>query len=470
MQHTKTMELDPEICYRALSTRDPRFDGLFFTGVRTTGVFCRPVCPARTPLAANCHFFRSAAAALEAGFRPCLRCRPEVAPHLPAANGTSNTVLRALRLIDQGSLDNGNVEDLAARLGIGERHLRRLFQEELGASTIAVAQSRRLLFARQLIRDTSLPLTDVAFASGFSSLRRFHASFRQSFGCAPRELRRAASSLRGPLTLKLPFRPPYDWAGLIGFLARRAIPGIEAATPQRYRRTFRIGDHIGRVTVAPSAGNSLTAEIELDQVTPLREITLRLRRVFDLDADPAVIATHLAELNPPTGIRVPGAWDAFELAVRAILGQQVSVQAATTLAGRLVAKLGADLNAPDPPNRIFPEPSTVAHADLTAIGIPKARAAAISGLARAIAEKHIVFDSLAHLDEAVRALKQLTGIGDWTAHYIAMRALSHPDAFPASDLGLCKAISLSPVDLERRSEEWRPWRAYAAMTLWSKLA
>lgn len=484
------MILDPGICYRALRTRDGRFDGRFFTAVRSTGVYCRPICPAPTPKRENCSFFACAAAAQEAGFRPCLRCRPEASPGTPAWLGTSATVSRALRLLSDGALDTGNLEDLAARLGVGGRHLRRLFAEHLGASPVAVAQTRRIFFAKRLIDETDLSMTELAFASGFSSVRRFNDVIRRSFGRAPRELRRARSngaarSPRTPITLKLQFRPPYDWNSMIGFLGRRAVPGVESAGHDYYRRTIVVKGVRGVIEIRPAGGQAhLVARIFLASPSALIEIAERARRLFDLEADPGAIGDHLAgdpRLAPAVaarpGVRVPGAWDGFELSVRAILGQQVSVKAATQLAARLVREHGEPLELDaaafgmDGLERLFPTPERLAGADLGRIGVPGARARAISGLATAVARGDLMLDSPRGLDEAVRRLVELPGIGEWTAQYIAMRALREPDAFPATDLGLRRALTRgggvwSSSRLEEVAEAWRPWRAYAAMMLW----
>ena len=488
--------LDPDVCYRALSTRDARFDGRFFTAVRSTGVFCRPVCPARTPRRENCWFVACAAAAREAGFRPCLRCRPEASPGTPAWLGTSSTVSRALRLIDGGALDAGSVGDLAARLGVGDRHLRRLFLRHLGATPVAVAQTRRLLFAKKLIDETGLSMTEVSQAAGFSSLRRFNAAVLDAYGRPPRELRRRgrdeACRHDGPseIVLRLSYRPPFDWATLSGFLALRATPGIECVSDGVYHRSVEVGDARGTVEVRPAAkGHHLEATIRLSHAAGLSRVAQGLRRVFDLGADPEAIRAQLARdrrlrplLRKRPGLRVPGAWDGFELAVRAILGQQVSVKGATTLAGRLVARFGAPLDSADSDaeaplvDRLFPAPATLAEADLRTIGMPTARARALSGLAAAVAAGELALDPAADPDTTRARLEELPGVGPWTAQYIAMRALGAPDAFPASDLGLLKAWaerSGQPVqapELEAVSERWRPWRAYAALHLWSSLA
>ncbi len=483
------MTLDHDACYRAVCARDARFDGSFFTGVTTTGIYCRPICPAPTPKRENVSFFPSAAAAQAAGFRPCLRCRPEIAPELAAWRGTSNTVSRALALMEKGALDGAPVADLAERLGLGERQLRRLFRRHLGASPLAVAQTRRLLLAKQLIHETNLSMTEVALAAGFGSVRRFNETFRQMFQRQPASLRRrevAVSSLStaGDVSLSLSYRPPYDWQSILSFLARRAIPGIETVIDESYARTIEIDGQHGIVSIQRAAGEALRATIRFPRLAALPLIIARLRRVFDLAADPQAIAVHLAEdrvLAPLVGVRpglrVPGAWDGFELAVRALLGQQISVAAARTLAGRLVAQFGTplmlDRTGFENLTHIFPRPAALAEADLVALGLPKARTAALSALAAAVAADPLIFGPRATLDEAIVRLRGLAGVGEWTAQYIAMRELRESDAFPAADLGLLRAMAMleghqaSPKEFLARAERWRPWRAYAAQHLWA---
>jgi len=481
------MDLDRDICYRALRTRDSRFDGRFFTAVRTTGIYCRPVCPATTPKLENCTFFPLAAAAQEAGFRPCLRCRPEAAPGSPAWAGTSTTVRRALKLINGGALDGAGVGQLADRLGVGERHLRRLFARHVGASPLAVAQNRRLLFAKKLLDETDLTMTEVALAAGYSSLRRFNAALRNAYGRPPGSLRRKGGWSGGAtdLMLELTFREPYHWPAICDFLGRRAIPGVDEVTNDCYRRTIAVAGSHGVVEVSLHIPGALTARIKLARPVPIIGIVQRLRRLFDLDVDPAEVAAQLAEdvvigadVARLPGLRVPGAWDGFELGVRAILGQQVTVKGATTLAGRLVAEWGEPLTlngratACGSLSHVFPEAGRLAGADLTGIGLPRARAATISGLAKAIDDGEMRFDGATPFEAARAGLLALPGIGAWTADYIAMRALRDPDAFPAGDLGLRKAAAArgGPDDakeLAALSQNWRPWRAYAALLLWT---
>ncbi|HVH19228.1 MAG TPA: AlkA N-terminal domain-containing protein [Myxococcota bacterium] len=478
------MQLDPAVCYRAMRARDARFDGRFFVAVRTTGIYCRPVCPAPTPRRENCTFVPCAAAAEEAGYRACLRCRPEAAPGTPAWQGSSATVTRALRLIEAGALDDAGVDALAAKLGVGDRHLRRLFATHLGASPHAIAATRRSHFAKQLIDQTAMPMADIAFAAGFASVRRFNDAIRGAFRRPPRALRRAAQRGRdasdASLELRLAYRPPYAWDDLLAFLAARAIPGVECVTDGSYRRSFRQDDAIGWLEVGPVPGaHQLRVRIRAIGAPRLIDLARRLRALFDLGAAPDAIAVALrddaalaAALRAAPGIRVPGALDGFELAVRAILGQQVSVRAATTLAGRLVTQFGAKL--PDDclpssdgatPTHEFPSAELLADADVASIGLPAARANAIRALARSVSGG-LRLEPAADPDAARDALLALPGVGEWTAAYVAMRALREPDAFPSGDLGLRRALGVGAAELARRAEAWRPWRSYAAMLLW----
>ena len=483
------MELDFESCYRAIATRDARFDGRFFTGVRTTGIYCRPICPARTPRRENVTFYPTAAAAQEAGYRPCLRCRPETSPARGAWHGTSNTVSRALMLIDDGALDEGSVADLAARLGVGERQLCRLFRRHLGASPVAVAQTRRVHLARQLIAETDLAMTEVALAAGYGSLRRFNDTFRRLFGRPPSALRRRRAAPTGAapgsaMTLRLAYRPPYDWDAMLGFLGARAIPGVERVAGDAYTRTIALDGAFGTVAVTPDPRAScLVAAVRFPRVSALPEILARLRRIFDLAADPLAIAAQLGEdpamaplVAARPGLRVPGAWDGFELAVRAILGQQITVAGATRLAGKLAAaygtKLVPELAGPGL-THAFPRPERIARADLATLGMPGARARALSAMAAACVTDPLLFATGESLESGIERLVALPGIGKWTASYIAMRALREPDAFPDADIGLMRALADADgarpgaAELRARAEAWRPWRAYAALHLWT---
>jgi len=481
------MDLTADQCYCAIKARDARFDGRFFIAVKTTGVYCRPVCPARTPLRKNVDFYTCASAAEAAGFRPCLRCRPETSPGTPAWQGSSTTVSRALRLIHEGALDDDSVELLAGRLGIGARHLSRLFDEHLGISPVEVAQTRRVHFARRLLDESAMPITEIAFASGFSSVRRFNAVFQSTYGRAPSAMRRkrvAAKSDNG-FCLRLNYRPPFEWGAIAQFLAARAIPGVEYADDNCYRRTISIGGNAAIIEVRDVDGVNA---VDVSGPSSIAEhglvVVERVRRIFDLGADPLVIAAQLADdkvIGPSVvdapGLRVPGAWDGFEVGVRAILGQQVSVAAATTLSGRLATKYGIRIEEDDSCGltHLFPVPERLARARLASIGLTKKRAATVSAFARAVCANPGIVRGNDGLQKSIDALTAIPGIGPWTAHYIAMRALGEPDAFPAGDMVLQRAASLngsalSEKELDRCSERWRPWRAYAAMHLWRTYA
>jgi AraC family transcriptional regulator of adaptative response / DNA-3-methyladenine glycosylase II len=385
-----------------------------------------------------------------------------------------------------GALDEANVETLAGRLGVGERQLRRLFRQHLGASPVSVAQTRRVLLAKQLIHETRLPMAEIAFAAGFGSIRRFNETFRALFGRPPGALRRSSApdipaGPRGEVRLLLRYQPPYDWDAMLDFLAARAIPGIEYVSRGEWGRTIEIAGEQGTVTVRPSGNRALGATICFPRLTALPHIIARLRRVFDLSADPLAIASHLAKdpaladlVAARPGLRVPGAWDGFELAIRAVLGQQITVGAARGLAGRLVAAFGAPLAEPvGPLTHVFPAPVTLANADLAALGMPRTRAQTLSAVAAALIEDPDLFSARRSLEDAVSKLSTIKGIGAWTANYIALRQLREPDAFPASDIGLLRALAdetgrrPSPDELAARAAAWRPWRAYAAQHLWA---
>lgn len=486
------MTLEPATCYRALQTRDVRFDGRLFVGVTSTGIYCRPICPARTPRRENCRFFPSAPAAQEAGFRPCLRCRPEAAPEHAAWRGTSNTVTRALERIAQGGLDgDAGVVQLAESLGVGERHLRRLFQEHLGASPVAVAQTRRVLFAKQLLHETRLPLSEVALAAGFRSIRRFNEVFLTLYRRPPGALRRKAlvalprgSAAIAGVRLRLVYRPPYDWEALLAHLAARALPGVEHVSTERYTRSWRDQGQIGSVEVEHCAErHCLVVHVRAGQLEALPRIVQRVRRAFDLDADVQAINQQLAAdewlaplLAARPGVRVPGGWDGFELGVRALLGQQVSVAAARRLGEQLVRLCGSRALLGGELSRVFPSPEQVAQAELGQLGMPRARREALCALAEAALSDERLFEPEATLEDTVAKLRGVRGIGDWTAHYIALRAARDPDAFPPGDRGLLRGAEqhsgerVMPRALELRAQGWRPWRGYAAQQLWTLAA
>lgn len=484
--------LQEEVYERARLARDARFDGQFYIGVKTTKIYCRPICPANSPKSKNVAFYPSAAAAGEAGFRPCLRCRPECAPGTPAWSGTSTTVRRGLRLISNGALDEGSVETLANRLGVTSRHLRRLFTKHLGASPLAVAHTQRLHFAKRLIDETLLPMTHVSNAAGYGSVRRFNDTFQKTYGRTPRELRRSGATAqqaggKATLTVKLAYRRPFSWPAMVDFFADRATPGVEQVSGSTYRRTFSTNGEHGVLEVVPHAQNGyLSLTLFGINTAALFDTVQCAREVFDLDAPANDISSALGQdetlgamLHRQPGIRVPGSWDGFELTVRAILGQQISVKGATTIAGRIATRYGETLDLAGKDdlqglNRIFPTPERLARARFNNLGLIRSRADTIRNVARAVLAGDIHFDSSQDPDDFCEALKSIRGIGDWTAQYVAMRALKNPDAFPASDLGLIKAIDypnrVTPIELEKRAEAWRPWRAYAAMLLWNSLA
>ena len=484
-------QLDSDICYRALQTRDSRFDGRLFVGVTSTGIYCRPICPARTPHLKHCRFFPTAAAAQEAGFRACLRCRPEISPELACSRGTSNSVSRALALIAEGFLDreDGNVEALATRVGMGARQLRRLFEQHLGASPVAVAQTRRVLFAKQLIHDTGLSMAEVAMASGFGSLRRFNDTFRTLYHRPPRELRRRKNRSApdapavAPVMLRMSYRPPYAWEEMLTYLTARAIDGMELVEHGIYHRTVSHEGEHGTVAVehVPDR-NTLVAAIRFPSVCALHMIATRVRHVFDVGADVNTITSHLAKdhtlaplIASRPGLRSPGCWGGFELAVRAVLGQQITVEAARQLGSRLVLLCGNPIHHSADPRlaRAFPSPHRVASADLSRIGMPQSRRATLRALALAAVSNPRLFEPLHSIEDNIAQLRAIRGIGPWTAQYIALRALRDPDAFPVMDTGILRGASSfdgvvpTAPQLIQRAEAWRPWRAYAAQYLWT---
>ena len=476
--------LDRESCYRALAARDARFDGVFFTGVKTTGIYCRPVCAVKTPRESSCLFFGTAAAAEAAGFRPCLRCRPELAPYALQENLAHAVWQR----IAAGALNDGDVERLAGEVGLSSRQLRRVLLQQFGVTPVELAQTQRLLFAKKLLQETRMPMADVAFAAGFGSVRRFNALFVQRYGLAPTDIRRAQAREddggRDALVLRLAYRPPYQWEHLLRYLSGRAIAGVEAVQEGAYLRSVRLGGVEGWLRVTHAAQRQqLALEVSASLATQLMPLLARVRNQFDLDANPAVIEAQLkrdallaARIEAMPGLRVPGAFDPFELAVRAVLGQQVSVAGATTLSGRLVQRFGMEAETPlSGVTHHFPAAERLATAavnDIAAIGLPGKRAETIRNLARFAADGGMQHPPGLALADAVARLKTVPGIGDWTAHYIALRALRYPDAFPAGDLGLQKSAAgadggrLTERQLAARAEAWSPWRGYAALALW----
>jgi AraC family transcriptional regulator of adaptative response / DNA-3-methyladenine glycosylase II len=491
MGYGSRMSLDPEECYSAICARDPRYDGRFYICVHTTGIFCRPICPARTPLRKNVQFVETAEAALRLGFRACKRCRPEVKAGSAAWDLTAASLKRALRMIDAGALDETSVEEFAERLGVGARHLRRLVKSALGVAPNRLALARRAAFARGLIEGSNLAMTEVADASGFGSLRRFNDVVQKEFGVSPTQLRANAglSSVSGGMTLTLKAKGAVDWQGLFGFYAARTIPGVETAAHGRYVRALRTGEGVAVIAVEPASANAVQVAIAGAQVGELYAITGRIRRALDLDTDVAAVTKALAAdkllaaaLPRGKSLRLPGAWDPFELAVRAMLGQQISVKAARTLAGRVVSAFGDPLPAAlhgFGPTHAFPKAAAIAQAsvaDVMALGLTTARAKALIGLARSVANDPGIFEPERSLDAVIEKLCALDGVGPWTAHYIALRAFGESDAFPASDLGLRKAYGAlagalpTAQELERAAAKWSPWRGYAAQGLWGHLA
>jgi AraC family transcriptional regulator of adaptative response / DNA-3-methyladenine glycosylase II len=484
------MVLDADAAYLALRARDARFDGRLFVGVTSTGVYCRPVCRVRVPRRENCRFFPSAAQAEAQHFRPCLKCRPEVAPGLSFTDSSSSLAASAARLIEHAVHEGEAITmpRLAARLGVTDRHLRRIFQAEHGVAPLDYVTTQRLLLAKQLLTDTTQPVTQVALASGFTSLRRFNAAFAERYRFNPTRLRRegadASASAAAPAraTLRLAYRPPYDVQSLLRFFAQRAVRGVEAVDGLELRRTLAL-PHRGHMLAGWLACRFVPErhEVQLD-VAPslapvLGAVMRRARHALDLDADPALIEPVLAGVPGGTqveGTRLPGCFDGFEVAVRIVLGQQVTVKGARTLIARLVERFGTPVETPfEGLERLFPGPVVLAAADPAAIGtlgIVRQRVRALQALAAAVASDELALHRGAPLDAALDTLRALPGIGEWTAQVIAMRAFGWPDAFPASDIGVLNALGTrDPRLAAQRAESWRPWRAYAVLRLWHGL-
>lgn len=476
------MQLDADSCYQALVSRDPRFDGLMFVGVASTGIYCRLVCNSRRPLRRNCSFYPHAAAAEQAGFRPCLRCRPELAPGNARVDSHNRLAVGLARRIEEGALNDLSVPQLAAQMGISDRHLRRVIQDEFGVSPNRLLETQRLLTAKLLLTDTSLSVTEIAYASGFSSLRRFNDAFLSGYRLSPSRFRRGAASGGKPgerrigFIFELSYRPPLDWDGMLEFLSKRLYDGVEAIRDGCYLRTVSVEGRRGWIRVAPAAGrDALAVELAPELGRAIPSVLTRVRRLFDLGAEPQRIAARLGKLAAKCpGLRLPGAFDGYEVAIRAVLGQQISVKAATTIAGRFAAAWGEPVDMPFPElRRMMPTAADVAKATPAAmakIGVTSARARTLLAVSRAMTEDPHLLEPGADVEAAMARIKQLPGIGEWTAQYLAMRAFAWPDAFPATDLGIRKALGL---DDERaiiaRAEAWRPWRGYAAMHLWRTL-
>jgi AraC family transcriptional regulator of adaptative response / DNA-3-methyladenine glycosylase II len=479
-------ELDPAICWRAIHSRDRRFDGRFFAGVQTTRVYCRPICPVPLRKPENVRWFPSAASAEAAGFRPCRRCRPHTSPGTPAWWGTSSVVARALKLIFNGGLDAGDVERFAGRVGLGARHLRRLFVQHLGASPVRVARTRRIHFARSLIEETDLSITKIALHSGFRSIRQFNHAMRAAFDQSPSELRRTYETpknqgYQGGIILFVAYRPPFDWKALINFLRPRATPGVEVVETRFYRRTIEVNGEPGEIEIRPdNTGPRLRVEVKLVSHEHLLQVIERVRRIFDIGADPLQIASHLSHyprlkplLETRPGLRVPGVWDGFEFAVRAILDHQLTERDPVAVVTALVQTFGTPFkSAVVGLNHLFPRPQHLLEANLSAVGIRSGCAKAIRALARAVVARELTFETSKSLEDTLSRVGAIRGIGERESHHIAMRAFGEPDALPFYDLELRRSVSdkdlpVSPAELVRISEPWRPWRAYAAMHLWA---
>jgi len=476
------MPLDPDTCYRALRSRDTRFDGRFFVAVSSTRIYCRPVCTVRPPKRENCRFYPSAAAAEDAGYRPCLRCRPELAPGNASVDAVQRTAHAAANIIEDQQLEEVSVSAIAARIGITDRHLRRVFHSEFGVSPVQFAQTQRLLLAKRLLTDTRLPVTEVAYASGFGSVRRFNHLFRERYRLSPGDLRKRmrACGSQDVLTFELSYRPPYDWPAMLDFLAARAIPGVEQVEGSAYRRTARVKGpkdiHRGWLEVTQSKRkNALRVDLSATLARIVPFVLSRVKYLMDLSCQPEQIAAALGELAAENaGIRLAGAFDGFEVGVRAVLGQQISVAAARTIAGRFAQAFGEPLSTPHAAlTHTFPHPAVIATATLDSIarlGIIAARVCTVQSLARALDDGEISLTPGAEVESTLDKLRALPGIGEWTAQYIAMRALAWPDAFPHTDLGVMKALNeRNPARVVAVAELWRPWRAYAVMHLWRSL-
>jgi len=469
---------DFERCYRFMQSRDPRYDGFFVVAVTSTGVYCRPSCPARLPSRRNVRLLPSAAAAQEEGFRACKRCDPDAAPGSPAWNRRADVAGRAVRLIADGAVDREGVGGLAARLHFSERQLNRILVSELGAGPVALARAQRAQTARTLIQSTDLPFGQVATGAGFRSVRQFNDTVRAVYARTPTELRRRGGSRRpasGAIQLRLPFREPFDGDSLIAFLAERAVPGVEEVDGSTYRRSLSLEHGAGIVSLTP-AGRFVRCELRLEDLRDLTAAVARSRRLLDLDADPVSISSQLGQDGPIAplvrerpGLRVPGCVDGFELAVRAIVGQQVSVPAARTVLGRLAAAYGEPLPEPDGAlTHRFPSAAVLAEADPGGFPFPRTRASALRSLARLSAEGELSLDAGSDSAEALGVLSGIRGVGPWTASYVAMRALGDPDVFLPGDVGIRHALARLGADVS--DERWRPWRSYAVMHLWRSLA
>ncbi|MCO8170181.1 helix-turn-helix domain-containing protein [Pseudomonas sp. 21LCFQ02] len=470
--------LDPQTCYAAFVARDRRFDGWFFMGVSSTGIYCRPVCPVRAPLASNCTFYSSAAAAEQAGYRPCLRCRPELAPGHAALDVSGHLAQAAARLIEQGYLNGRSLEDLAQRVGVTARHLRRIFEAEFGVGLVGYAQTQKLLTAKRLLTDTGLPMAEVALASGFGSVRRFNDVFLARYGLNPSRLRKTRqASLTQGLRFELAYRPPFAWRGVLAFLAQRCIAGVESVEPERYSRLIEVeqgGTRLAGWINVSHVGkrHALQVEVSSSLQPAIVQVLGLVRRVFDTGCRPDLVDEHLGTLvDGLPGMRVPGTFDGFEIAVRAVVGQQISVLRARQILGRIAERYGTPVaNAPEGLRHAFPAAHVLVGLEPQALidcGLIGIRAEAIIEVARQVAAGNIVLEPLVPLQPTLAALRQIRGIGEWTVQYIAMRALGWPNAFPQGDAVLKKYLGCATAgQLDDYASRWAPWRAYAVVHLW----
>ncbi len=474
---------DPEQCLRAIESKDARFDGWFFTAVKTTKIYCRPSCPARTPYARNVEFLPTAAAAQRAGYRACKRCRPDASPGSPEWDPRGDVVARAMRLIADGVIDRGGVPELARRLAYSERQINRLLVAEVGAGPLALARAQRAQTARVLIETTDLTFANIAFASGFASIRQFNDTIREVFAVTPTALRtgKVTTTETGHVVVRLAARPPFDGENIIEFLAQRAVEGVEEVLDGSYRRSLDLPHGAGVMTISPGADHVIAA-YRLDDLRDLTAAVARTRRLFDLDADPVSVAAMLRTddvlrplIDQRAGLRVPGHPDGTELITRAVIGQQVSVAGARTIAARLARRMGKPLDAPSGSiTHRFPEAAALAAVAPEDLPMPRRRGEAVRAVAAAIADGDLVIDPGVDRDRLRAQLVALPGIGPWTAEYVLMRAVGDPDAFMPTDLGVRHALeaagaNATPRAALARAERWRPWRAYANAQLWASL-
>ncbi|WP_165979368.1 bifunctional transcriptional activator/DNA repair enzyme AdaA [Paraburkholderia guartelaensis] len=477
------MRLDPDTCYQTMLSKDRRFDGWFFVGVSSTGIYCRPVCPVRTPQRQNCHFFANAAAAERAGFRPCLRCRPELAPGNGLLDVSSRLAYAAASLIEEGFLNAGSLAALAARVGVTDRHLRRIFDAQFGVSPMEFAQTQRLLMAKRLLTDTRLPVNAVALAAGFGSVRRFNDLFLKQYGLNPLRFRKETNAPNAPraenVTFPLGYRPPFCWSGILAFLARRQIAGVEHIGDEIYTRTLALshkgGDIHGWISVRHTPQRyALEVTLPMSLMPAVGQLLPRVRRLFDLDSRPDLIDPHLGDLAAGLpGMRVPGAMDGFEIAVCALAGQSPQSTSTQRILARIAERFGTRINAPQALTRVFPSAAMLAREPVSALedtGMTRKRAEAIVALASDVSSGRVRLEPAAPLEETLHALRNIHGISEWAVQYIAMRALAWPNAFPPSDLKLNRQLGYASASaLGRRAEQWEPWRAYATLHMWSQL-